>query len=277
MLGTAGWTSESPRTTGAVRERWESLSALASLADESAAALGDSLSAFVAELDGRAELQHAPVADAVTLASIHSAKGLEWRIVLVIGCSDGLLPLQYAETPAQVEEERRLAYVAITRAADRLHLSWARARQPGGRQTRAVSPFILEAAAGLGVPADAVRGGVVQRGSGQARAERPRTGPGRCRVCRKGLVTAEERTLGRCRSCPADLNEELLAALHAWRLEQSRARGVPVALIFTDVTLVAVAEQRPLDADSLAEIPGMRPKKVASFGAQVLALVHQHA
>lgn len=274
VLGTAGWTPEAPRTTGAVRERWESLSALATLADELAGALEDSLPAFIAELDTRAELQHAPVADGVTLASIHAAKGLEWRVVFVVGCSEGLLPLQYAETADQVEEERRLAYVAITRAADRLHLSWARARQPGGRPTRSASRFLADALAGS--PGAAAAGAVVQRGLARARRERTRTGPARCRVCRKGLVTAQERTLGRCHSCPADLNVELLDSLRAWRLETARAQEVPAYIVFTDVTLTAIAEQLPSDAAGLAEIPGIGPRKLEAYGDAVLGLVRQH-
>ena len=277
VLSTAGWTPTPPRTAGAVRERWESLAALATLADELAESLGDSLSAFVVELDSRAELQHAPVADGVTLASIHAAKGLEWRVLFVVGCSDGLLPLQYADTPAQVEEERRLAYVAITRAADHLHLSWARARQPGGRQVRSVSPFLAEALAGSAGVGDALTGGVVKRGSGKARGERPRKGPARCRVCRKGLVTAQERTLGRCQSCPADLNAELLDALREWRLQTSREKAVPAYVVFTDVTLIAIAEQAPADTDALAEIPGIGPMKLQSYGEDVLDLVRAHA
>ncbi len=277
VLSTAGWTPTPPRTAGAVRERWESLAALATLADEVAESLGDSLSAFVVELDSRAELQHAPVADGVTLASIHAAKGLEWRVLFVVGCSDGLLPLQYADTPAQVEEERRLAYVAITRAADHLHLSWARARQPGGRQVRSVSPFLAEALAGRAGVGDALTGGVVKRGSGKARGERPRKGPARCRVCRKGLVTAQERTLGRCQSCPADLNAELLDALREWRLQTSREKAVPAYVVFTDVTLIAIAEQAPADTDALAEIPGIGPMKLQSYGEDVLGLIRAHA
>jgi DNA helicase-2/ATP-dependent DNA helicase PcrA len=277
VLSTAGWTPTPPRTAGAVRERWESLAALATLADELSVSLADSLAAFVAELDSRAELQHAPVADGVTLASIHAAKGLEWPILFVVGCSDGLLPLQYAETPAQVEEERRLAYVAITRAADRLHLSWARARQPGGRQVRSVSPFLAEALAGSANVGDALSGGVVKRGSGKARSERPRKGPARCRVCRKGLVTAQERTLGRCQSCPADLNADLLDALREWRLTTSREKAVPAYVVFTDVTLIAIAEQSPADADALAEIPGIGPMKLQAYGEDVLGLVRAHS
>lgn len=277
VLSTAGWTPSPPRTAGAVRERWESLAALATLADELSESLADSLSAFVTELDSRAELQHAPVADGVTLASIHAAKGLEWSVLFVVGCSDGLLPLQYADTPAQVEEERRLAYVAITRAADHLHLSWARARQPGGRQVRSVSPFLAEALAGSANVGDALSGGVVKRGSGKARGERPRKGPARCRVCRKGLVTAQERTLGRCQSCPADLNEDLLDALREWRLQTSREKAVPAYVVFTDVTLIAIAEQAPADSDALADIPGIGPMKLQAYGEDVLGLVRVHS
>jgi DNA helicase-2/ATP-dependent DNA helicase PcrA len=273
VLSAAGWSSEAPRTAGAVRERWESLSALVSLADELGVGLEESLSAFVAELDARAEVQHAPVADGVTLASMHAAKGLEWKVVFVVGCSEGLLPLQHAETPAQVEEERRLAYVAITRAADALHLSWARARQPGGRQHRSVSPFLVDAGA---VPVGQVAGSV-QRGKGKSKGERSRKGPARCRVCRKGLVTAEERTLGRCRTCPSNLNEELLDALREWRLAESRERSVPAYVVFTDVTLVAIAEQQPTDGEALTEIPGIGPKKLDTYGSTVLELVARHA
>ncbi len=272
VLSSAGWTSEAPRTSGAVRERWESLAALVTLADELSVELADSLPAFIVELDARAEMQHAPVVDGVTLASMHSAKGLEWKVVFVIGCSDGLMPLQYADTPAQVEEERRLAYVAITRAADRLHLSWARARQPGGRVSRTPSPFLPSgpSAAGAG-PAASVR-----RGSGKARTERTRKGPGKCRVCRKGLVSAQERTLGRCNSCPSDLNEPLLEALREWRLTESRERAVPAYVIFTDATLIAIAEQNPSDSEALLDIPGVGPRKIEAYGDSLLDLIGAH-
>jgi DNA helicase-2/ATP-dependent DNA helicase PcrA len=270
VLSAAGWTPDPPRTSGAVRERWESLSALVSLADELAAELDNSLSAFVAELDGRAEAQHAPVADAVTLASIHAAKGLEWGIVFVVGCSDGLIPLQYADTAERIEEERRLAYVAITRAADALHLSWARSRQPGGRASRSVSRFL----AGISPDAGGVAGaGSVRKGSGRGRSERSRKGPARCRVCRKGLVTAEERTLGRCRTCAVDVNVDLLDALREWRLAESKQRAVPAYVVFTDVTLTAIAEQEPASADALLEIPGIGPKKLEAYEDVLLTLV----
>jgi len=272
VLSSAGWTAEAPRTSGAVRERWESLSALVTLADELAVELADSMPAFIVELDARAEMQHAPVVDGVTLASMHSAKGLEWKVVFVIGCSEGLMPLQYADTPAQVEEERRLAYVAITRAADRLHLSWARARQPGGRTSRSPSPFLPS---GPSTTGDA-QSASVRRGSGKTRTERTRKGPGKCRVCRKALVSAQERTLGRCYSCPSDLNEPLLEALREWRLSESRERAVPAYVIFTDATLIAIAEQNPPDQEALLDIPGVGPRKLEAYGESLLDLICTH-
>lgn len=268
VLSTAGWSPEAPRTTGAVRERWESLAALVALADELAEQVGNDLSAFVAELDARAEVQHAPMADGVTLASLHSAKGLEWDTVFLVGCSEGLLPLSYAETEDAIEEERRLAYVGITRAKNLLHMSWARARTPGGRATRSVSRFLAEL--DDSAPAGA-RSGVMSKGKG--RGERTRRGPASCRVCGKALVTAPERTIGRCRTCPSTYDEQLVERLRSWRLALARIKGVPAYVIFTDATLIALAEQMPADEDALLAITGIGPSKAEQYGDQVLAVL----
>jgi len=266
VLSAMGWSREQPTTTGAVRERWESLAAIVELARESGAA---DLSAFVSFLEDRAAVQFAPVADGVTLASIHSAKGLEWREVFLIGCSDGLIPLQHAETAEQLEEERRLLYVAVTRAEHALHLSWARARQPGGRATRQISRFLLRLGALPGVDQPSVR-----RGDGsKAGTKRARRGPATCRTCGKALVTAGERTIGRCQVCPATFNEDFLEELKDWRLEHARSRSVPAYVVFTDATLIAIAEQLPTDADGLSSIPGVGPSKLELYGEEIVALV----
>jgi DNA helicase-2/ATP-dependent DNA helicase PcrA len=70
----------------------------------------------------------------VTLLTVHAAKGLEWPVVVLAGLEDGLFPLSRSlETPEGAEEERRLAYVGITRARDRLYVTWARFRRRGGQ------------------------------------------------------------------------------------------------------------------------------------------------
>jgi DNA helicase-2/ATP-dependent DNA helicase PcrA len=131
ILRGLGWTQEPPEAGGAVRSRWEALNALMLLAEEQPPGAG--LAAFVAELLERSEGQHDPTMPAVTLATLHSAKGLEWDTVFLLGLQEGLVPIGYAVTPAAIEEERRLLYVGVTRARRRLRLSWSASsgRRPG--------------------------------------------------------------------------------------------------------------------------------------------------
>ena len=143
VLASAGLTPAPPAVRGPVREKWESLSAIAGLADAlTAARPAATLAEFAAELAERAETGHAPVAAAVTLATMHAAKGLEWDAVLVPGLIEGIMPIVHARTAEAIEEERRLFYVAVTRARVHLALSWAPARTPGAESTRQKSRFL---------------------------------------------------------------------------------------------------------------------------------------
>jgi DNA helicase-2/ATP-dependent DNA helicase PcrA len=132
-----------PRGGAAMRENWESLAAIAQLADDMHAARPEAtLADFSAELTLRADLGQAPAVDGVTLASMHAAKGLEWDAVLLPGLVEGLMPIVHARTAEAVEEERRLLYVAVTRAREHLYLSWASTRAAGGRGGRQRSRFL---------------------------------------------------------------------------------------------------------------------------------------
>ena len=109
VLSGMNWRADERPSGGSARERWESLTALVSLADDLVAAVPDAdLAHLVAELDARADAQHAPTVQGVTLASLHSAKGLEWDAVFLVGLTDTTLPIQHATTEAQLAEERRL-------------------------------------------------------------------------------------------------------------------------------------------------------------------------
>ena len=127
-----GWTAREPDAAGAERDRWESLSALIAMLAEMPE--GSSLAQFAAELDERKRSQHEPVKPAVTLSTIHAAKGLEWSHVFIVGVTEGYLPISYAGTAAEIAEEKRLFYVAITRAKRKLSISWSKRDNNSGRQ-----------------------------------------------------------------------------------------------------------------------------------------------
>jgi DNA helicase-2/ATP-dependent DNA helicase PcrA len=158
VLRSLGFTDEPPQAGGALRDAWEARAAILRLAEESPA--GTTLRAFTDELQARARAQHEPAMRTVTLATLHAAKGLEWDHVHLLGVAEGLLPISYATTFEQVDEERRLAYVGITRAGRTLTLSWSR-----GTRDRQPSRFLREIGTGT-LRAD---GGRASTGGGSPR------------------------------------------------------------------------------------------------------------
>ncbi|NWF28111.1 ATP-dependent DNA helicase UvrD2 [Streptomyces sp. PKU-EA00015] len=272
VLSTKGWTTEPPAGSGAVRDRWESLAALVRLAEDFARAKpGATLANLVTELDERAAAQHAPTVQGVTLASLHSAKGLEWDAVFLVGLTEGMMPITYAKTDEQVEEERRLLYVGVTRARLHLCLSWALSRAPGGRASRRPSRFLNGLRPGSAAPGSRGAGGTggVERGSG---GKRKRRGPVLCRVCGKTLTDAGEMKLMRCEDCPSDMDEALYERLREWRSDRAKELGQPAYCVFTDKTLMAIAEAVPGTEGELAGISGVGGRKLERFGTDVLAI-----
>lgn len=134
-----GWKSKEPAEGGAVREKWEALNSFISIVDELPE--GSSIGDFVKEIDERIRSQHEPIKAAVTLSTIHAAKGLEWDSVFLAGLNEGLLPISYAKTELAIYEERRLFYVGITRARKELSLSYSKQSAFSGRE-QAKSRFI---------------------------------------------------------------------------------------------------------------------------------------
>lgn len=205
VLSTKGWTQQPPAGSGAVRDRWESLAALVRLAEDFERAKPDAtLSDLVAELDERAAAQHAPTVQGVTLASLHSAKGLEWDAVFLVGLTEGMMPITYARTDEQIEEERRLLYVGVTRARLHLSLSWSLSRSPGGRAGRRPSRFLNGLRPGsmpLGARGTAGGGGI-ERGPAGPVAKRGRRGPARCRVCGRTLTDSRRDEADALRGLP---------------------------------------------------------------------------
>jgi len=234
VLSSVGWNPEHPPPGGAARERWESLAALVALAeqltaDEPTARLDE----FNADLTQRATAQHAPTVQGVTLASLHSAKGLEWDAVFLVGLADQTIPIQHATTPEQLAEERRLLYVGITRARQRLALSWALARNPGQQRRRRPSRFL-----------DGLRPG----------------GPHRTAAAPK-----------RAKVVPESSDAAAFGRLRAWRRRQADAQNVPAYVVFSDATLVAIADAAPKDLSELGRVSGVGPTKLERYAEPVLS------
>lgn len=262
LLTTVGWSPQAPQGSGRVREQWESLQALVDLSDELAVGFEGQdqpevgLGLVVAALAERAKTQQVPTGQGVTLTTIHSAKGLEWEGVAVIGVREGLIPFALAETDEQRAEEARLLYVACTRARDVLRLSWAgqQGRNRGGSR-------FLRGLDGRRVVSSASAG----RGS--------RRNSPICPVCGRGLTLARDRKLGHHEDCPVERDEVLVERLREWRLGVARAKGAPAYTVLTDVTLFAIAESRPASRAELMAISGIGERKYELYGEDLLAMI----
>ncbi len=277
-LAGMGWSTDPPEARGQTRDRWESWQALVSQseafaaeapptseaadsetgADHAEAGSGaDRLNAFVDDLDRRASEQHAPVAEGVTLATFHAAKGLEWDAVFLVGVQDGTLPFTYATTPTAIEEERRLLYVGMTRARNDLVVTWAQARNPGQAARRKPSRFLTAL-----LPA-----------SEQPDA-RPSTrrGARTCVECGKPLAPGDK-ARRRCADCPVRYDEELFERLREWRKERARTEEIAAFMVFSNATLELVAELKPRTPTALRSISGIGPEKLEKYGPELLELV----
>jgi len=133
-----GWKAKEPDVAGAVRDKWEALNSFLAIVDEMPE--GSTLEDFIKEVDERIRSQHEPVKEAITISTIHAAKGLEWDSVFLTGLNEGLLPIGYAKSDAAIHEERRLFYVGLTRARKELTLSYSLRDSVSGRE-RARSRF----------------------------------------------------------------------------------------------------------------------------------------
>jgi DNA helicase-2/ATP-dependent DNA helicase PcrA len=199
--------------------------------------------AFLADVERRAADEAAGVGGGVNLLTYHRAKGLEFDAVLLPALEEGLLPIRQASGPAEIEEERRLLYVGLTRARVHLWLAWtARRVGPSGReQPRKPSRFLDD----LVAPGGRVR---------------PRT-----------VAAAVDRSNG-ARARPPD--SPLAQRLRAWRLQRATEAGVPAYVVFNDRTLSALAERRPRSRGELLAVEGIGPAKLDQFGEDLLRLLN---
>ena len=250
LVGIAGWSAKAPSGQGALRERWDNLNAIVEMARQRKDA---SFIAFVADLAEREVSQAAPATQGVTLSTLHAAKGLEWDKVFVVGVSEGLIPISLAQGEDAIEEEKRLLYVGMTRARDRLCVSYSRSRH-GGNGKRKASRFLKDLW--------------------------PRDDKSRTRVGRGGALEGGRSKKNAARAARADFEEnnspeviELFERLRAWRKAEAEARLIPAFTVLTDKTLRDVAIAQPKTLVQLRVIKGIGEVKIDYFGPQILAII----
>ncbi len=191
-------------------------------------------------------------ADAVELATFHGAKGLEWPVVHVAGLERGYVPIGYAKTNEQLDEEQRLLYVAVTRAESELHLSWAANRTFGTNvRNRQPSPWLDQ----LQHAVDHLQAG-----------HRPMDWKLKLNQARKQVKP---------RFKPSDDDDPVFTSLRAWRSGVAKAANVPAYVVFNDQTLRSIAASKPTSKARLAGVAGVGPVKLERYGDQVLDIVAQ--
>lgn len=253
-------------------ERRGNLDALVRLGGDYAAVdAAPTVDGFVAWLGAGDQSDLARGKDAVELTTFHRAKGLEWPVVFVTGLEKGLVPIGHATTPAAEAEERRLLHVALTRAIDEVHCTWAERRTFGSRSlARSPSPLLEPIQEAVAVMAAGVAPGEWRE---RIEAERAKLRS----LPLAGGPLAGARSPRVNRRSPAgpgrNADPQVWEALTAWRSATAQASGVPAYLIFHDATLAAVAEARPTTRAELLALPGLGPVKAQRYGDTLLALV----
>ncbi len=235
-----GWRPSAPDNQGAAREKWESLNTLLSLAKDMWEKRRASITEYVAELEERAHLQNEPTLNAVTLSSLHAAKGLEWTAVFLVGMSEGLMPISLAKDAAGVAEERRLLYVGVTRAKEELYISYAAGN--GGRGQRKLSRFL------------------------------ERHWPEEVSRSTRSRQRSKTQQSDFEREHPEDV--ELLEELKQWRKDYADSVQKPPFVILHDATLYEIAIRKPKDLSELGRVRGIGTRKLTTYGFDILGIVN---
>lgn len=196
--------------------------------------------------------------DAVTLATFHAAKGLEWVTVHLAGAEDGYVPIIHARTAAARAEEARLLYVAMTRAQRALRVTWAEQRTFAGKVVdRRRSPLL-----------DPLAARQVSRPPVDSRQPVAAVPPVEGWATE---VAAHRALLGRAtRAAPRGID-----ALHRWRDDAARAARVEPAAVLPDHVLDRVAAARPRDVEELGAVRGVGAILAQRFGTSILTALDE--
>ena len=188
--------------------------------------------------------------DSVTIATFHAAKGLDWPIVYIAGLEEGFSPISYAMSDAALDEERRLLFVAMTRAQDELHCSWARERAFGNRKVnRKPSPYLKEIS-------HSVRSSNLQISGGPSLRDRIQN--------LRGQLFPKVR--------PQEKSTER-KNLENWRNSQALAADVKPGDVISDEAIEQLISRKPSTPDQLEKLTHLNSFKIARYGDDLIRIL----
>jgi DNA helicase-2/ATP-dependent DNA helicase PcrA len=208
----------------------------------------------------RRSLRHTGAVDGVVLSTVHRVKGREWPHVVLHEVSAGLLPHRLA---VDIEEERRVFHVGLTRGSMSVHVV-------GGE---APSPFLAELTEEWTEARRPLRAALARSAPALARPE-PLSSP-----LRRPPVPARRASGGpvggraRGEPVPPEVVERARQALRAWRSQRASSEHKPPYVYLHDRTLEALASEAPSTMAGLANVSGIGPGKLESYGDELLALI----
>ena len=215
-----------------------------------------------------------PNGEAIELLTFHAAKGLEWPIVHLAGIEQGYVPIGHAKTPGAWAEERRLFYVAATRAERELLCTWAKSRTFGERAIpRDRSEFLDTYAAAC----EALEAGLdpIAVGNGATAPSRPSTTNTRSSKPKPSSSKGPRQRPGKYPDSLEAADHPLFDALRAWRSERSKSADVPAFVVCNDHTLAEITRLKPTTPVELLRVNGMGEIKVSKFGDEILAVISE--
>lgn len=193
--------------------------------------------------------------DSVRVLTFHAAKGLEWKVVHISGLEEGLVPIAHAVSQEERDEERRLMYVALTRAEDELHLSWARKRRFGNRRDRNPSIFLKEISAALTASPS----------------------PARTQTKLELAKKIREFRLKRRRVAVSTYNENQdvnkLDNLKKFRTSIAKVNDVSPESIVSDAVFEKLILEMPDSIENLGLIDGLSPAIINRYGEEILKIL----
>ena len=185
----------------------------------------------------------------ITLATIHAIKGMEADVVFVIGCSNQNFPCKASEHPIidmvksneydKEEEERRLFYVALSRARTQLYLTHISVKP---------THFITESMLRIIELDDSAPVGPKSKNPISASSQMP--------------------------PISQEVSQDLTTSLKQWRFFMSKERSVPAYVVLTNRALEELVQKRPCSIEELKDIHGLGPAKISKYGKEILQLLN---